>query len=308
MGKTVDTSLIKAPYRKLQYTKEQINEFVKCADPVTGPLYFLSHYLYVQHPVKGKVLYAPYDYQVRLIDTYHNYKRSVSMLPRQSGKTITAAGYLLWAAMFMRDQTILIAAHKFLGAREIMNRIRYAYESMPDFIRAGVTEWNKHSIAFDNGSKISAHTTTENTARGSSLSILYVDELAFVRPGIAKEFWTSCSLTLSTGGKAIITSTPNSDEDQFAEIWHQANKTEDEAGMTLPNGVGINGFKAFRSYWHEHPDRDQKWADEQREIIGAERFEREMDCCSGDTTIYIRFPTGEIQKMSIFDLQKLLSS
>lgn len=99
------------------------------------------------------------------------------------------------------------------------------------------------------------------------------DEFAFVRPTIAKEFWTSISPTLSTGGKAIITSTPNSDEDQFALLWKGANKTTDAYGNTTE--IGANGFKAFRAEWWEHPDRDDKWADEERQRIGDERFRRE---------------------------------
>lgn len=102
------------------------------------------------------------------------------------------------------------------------------------------------------------------------------DEFAFVRPTIAREFWTSISPTLATGGKCIITSTPNSDEDQFASIWRQANKCIDEYGNETP--LGINGFKAFRSYWNEHPDRDDKWESEQRAQLGEERFRREMNC------------------------------
>ena len=74
------------------------------------------------------------------------------MLGRQMGKTTVAAGYLLWFAMFKPDSTILVAAHKAAGAQEIMQRIRYAYESIPNHIRAGVVEYNKGSITFDNGS------------------------------------------------------------------------------------------------------------------------------------------------------------
>ena len=109
-----------------------------------------------------------------------------------------------------------------------------------------------------------------------SISLLYADEFAFVRPGIAKEFWTSISPTLATGGKAIITSTPNSDEDQFALLWKGANKREDAFGNQT--SVGINGFKPFRSYWNEHPDRDEKWAAEQQAQLGEDRFRREMGC------------------------------
>ena len=75
-----------------------------------------------------------------------------------------------------------------------------------------------------------AATTTETTGRGMSLSLIYMDEFAFVQPRVAKEFWTSLSPTLATGGKCIITSTPNSDDDQFATIWREANNTNDEYG------------------------------------------------------------------------------
>ena len=272
----METVLIKKPNKIESFTEQQIIEIARCADPISGPQYFLENYFYIQHPTKGRIKYEPFEYQVRLVDSYHNYRYSISLMPRQTGKSTTAAGYLLWYAMFVSDSTILVAAHKYTGSQEIMQRIRYGYESVPDHIRAGVTSYNKGSIDFDNGSRIVSATTTENTGRGMSISLLYCDEFAFVRPGIAKEFWTSISPTLATGGKCIITSTPNSDEDQFALIWRQANKRTDEYGNETE--LGINGFKAFRSYWKEHPDRDEKWEAEQRAQLGEERFRREMDC------------------------------
>lgn len=300
MGHTLgETQLIKRPYTKAKYTKKQLEEFIKCIDPVTGPHYFLSNHFYVQHPKKGKILYRPFSYQIRLIEAYHRHKRVVAMMPRQCGKTVTAAGYLLWAAMFNNDQTILIAAHKFSGASEIMTRIRFGYENIPDFLRAGITEYNKQSIIFDNGSRILAQTTTGTTGRGLSISILYSDEMSSVRPTIAREFWTSCSLTLSTGGKAIVTSTPNNSDDLFADIWNNANKTEDEFGNTLPDGLGRNGFKAITAKWDEHPERDQAWADEQRELVGEERFAREIEC---------QFITFDEVLINPFKLNSLLGS
>lgn len=269
-------TLVKSPYRRQSWTEQQLAEFMACADPDTGPQYFMDNFFYIQHPVKGKMLYHPFDYQKRLIDTYHRYRYSISMMPRQTGKSTSAAGYLLWMAMFRPDSTILIAAHKYTGSQEIMQRIRYAYELCPDHIRAGVTSYNKGNLDFENGSRIVSTTTTENTGRGMSITLLYCDEFAFVRPTIAREFWTSISPTLATGGKAIITSTPNSDEDQFALLWKGANKCEDEYGN--PTELGINGFKAYRSYWNEHPDRDEKWAAEQRAQLGEDRFRREMGC------------------------------
>jgi hypothetical protein len=273
---TLESVLVKKAHTPTIFSEQQIEEFMRCADPVTGPAYFLDNFFYIQHPTRGRMLLHPFEYQLRLIDTYHNNRFSISLMPRQTGKSTVAAGYLLWYAMFIPDSTILVAAHKYLGAQEIMQRVRYGYESCPDHIRAGVVSYNKGSIDFDNGSRIVSQTTTENTGRGMSISLLYADEFAFVRPTIAKEFWTSISPTLATGGKAIITSTPNSDEDQFAYLWKGANKCEDEYGN--PTDIGINGFKAFRAKWQEHPDRDEKWAAQQRAALGEERFRREMEC------------------------------
>ena len=276
MAKPIEGVLIKAPHRRQKFTEQQLEQFLKCADPDTGPAYFMDNFFYIQHPTQGKMLYHAFDYQKKLIDTYHNYRYSISMMPRQTGKSTSAAGYILWFAMFVPDSTILIAAHKYTGAQEIMQRIRFAYELCPDHIRAGATNYNKGSIDFENGSRIVSATTTETTGRGMSITLLYADEFAYVRPTIAKEFWTSISPTLATGGKAIITSTPNSDEDQFAFLWKGANKCEDEYGNPTP--LGMNGFKAYRSYWQEHPDRDEAWGENMRAQLGDDRFRREMGC------------------------------
>ena len=215
---TQDYSLTKKAFQKQAFTEEHVEHLRQCIDPETGPAYFMAHFVKIQHPTKGGIKFEPFEFQERLIDVYANYRYSINMLPRQTGKTTCAAAYLLWYAMFVPDSTILVAAHKHTGAQEIMQRIRYAYESVPDYIRAGVTEYNKGSLSFDNGSRIVSATTTENTGRGMSLSLVYLDEFAFVPPRIASEFWTSLSPTLSTGGKCIVTSTPNSDDDTFVNI------------------------------------------------------------------------------------------
>jgi hypothetical protein len=276
MGKSLDGVITKKANQKETYSEEQIQDLLQCMDPNDGYLYFAKHFAHIQHPVKGKLLFDPYEYQLRLLHSYHNYRFNINMMPRQTGKTTCAAIYLCWYAMFHPDQTILIAAHKYTGAQEIMARVRYVYETCPDYIRAGVTSYNKGSIEFENGSRIVSQTTTGNTGRGMSISLLYCDEFAFVQPNIAEEFWTSISPTLATGGRAVITSTPNSDEDTFATIWKQAENKFDEYGNE--QDVGINGFHAFRADWWEHPDRDEEWKSEEIGRIGEEKFRREYGC------------------------------
>ena len=270
---TQNTDLVKRPYQTERLAQSELRELALCS---INPLYFIRNYCYIQHPTKGRMSFALYDFQEGLINSYNDYRFSISLLSRQTGKSTCAAAYLLWFAMFKPDSTILVAAHKRDGANEIMTRLRYMYESCPDSIRAGVTTYNKGSLEFDNGSKIIAQATTENTGRGMSLSLVYLDEFAFVPPRVAEEFWTSISPTLSTGGKCIITSTPNQDDDQFARIWKQSNKRIDAYGNETK--VGVNGFRPYLTKWDKHPDRDEAWAEEERQKIGDERFRREHEC------------------------------
>lgn len=288
-----DFQKLKPANQPIKYTKDQLEELVKCSN---DPLYFMEKYMYVQHSTKGKIPFKAYEYQKELITGFDKHRNVIAMIPRQSGKTTSAAGYLLHYAFFNADVTILIAANKFKAANEIMLRIKYAYEEMPNFIRPGVSEYNVTSIKFDNGSRILATTTTPDSGRGMAISLLYLDEFAFVKPKMATEFWSAMAPTLATGGKCIITSTPQSDEDMFAEIWKNAITTVDENGDEIQDGTGINGFKAFKAHYSDVPGRDEEWAAKERAKIGIEKFQREYECV---------FAGEELTLISSLTLQRL---
>jgi hypothetical protein len=268
--------IAKTPHKVETWTPDQIKEFVRCSDQHAGPMYFMSNYYQIQHPTRGCIPFDFFEYQKTLVTELTKHRKTLVMWSRQMGKTTVVAGYLLWYAQFIPDSTILIAAHKYSGSQEIMQRIRFAYEALPNYIRAGVTSYNKGSIEFENGSRIVSATTTENTGRGMSISLLYLDEFAHVRNTIARDFFTSISPTLATGGKVIMTSTPNSDDDKFWEIWTEAIKCYDEYGNETP--VGKNGFKAIKAIWSNHPERDEVWAQQERANLGDAQFKREHEC------------------------------
>ena len=122
-------------------------------------------------------------------------------------------------------------------------------------------------------------------------------------PNVASEFWTSISPTLATGGKAIITSTPNSDEDQFAQIWNEANKRFDDFGNEQV--IGRNGFAPYMAIWNQHPERDDKWMHEEMSRVGEERFRREHNCLNGNTLIILQDKNGKKFTISIKDFYNL---
>jgi len=246
MAKSLEGVLVKKAHAKQKYTLEQVEHLEACMDPITGPLYFARNFIQIQHPVRGSIPFEPYGFQTGLIESYTTHKQCIAMLPRQMGKTTCAVAYLLWYTMFVPDCQVLIAAHKYEGAKDIMDRYRFGYENLPDFIRAGVYSYNRNTIEYDNGARIQATTTTENTGRGKSLSLIYCDEFAFVQPPEkAKEFWTALSPTLATGGKCIIN--PDRDDEwarvEQAKIGEERFRREFECEFLIFDETLINAVK-----------------------------------------------------------------
>lgn len=264
---------IKKANTELEYTHEQIMELKKCMD---DPIYFIRTYVMIQHPTKGTVKFKLYDYQEEMVTNYATHRNNIALSARQTGKTTVAVAFLLWYACFHFDKTVLVTSRANEHAMEIIMRIRFAYEQLPHFIKPGVKEdaWNKHEVGFDNNSRIISSATSENAGRGYSISLLYVDELAFVPPNIQEEFWASISPTLATGGSVIITSTPNGDLDLFSELWRGANIPD----ANNPDGLGINKFKATRVYWDQPPGRDEAFKEEQIAKLGEIKWKQEFLC------------------------------
>lgn len=162
--------LVKKPNQKLILTPEQEREFLRCA---IDPVYFIDNYVYIRHSTKGRIPFKLFDYQRDLVLTYWKNRQVIAMCSRQLGKTETAASFMLWFATFQNDKGILIAANNFKAATEIMDRIKFSYEELPDWLKAGVVTYNVQKVVFDNGSRIESATTTASTGRGKSISLLY---------------------------------------------------------------------------------------------------------------------------------------
>lgn len=210
-------------------------------------------------------------YDLEILDDRHLYYTNGIL----SHNTVSSMAYLLWFAMFNFEKTVLIASNKNDNAMECIYRIRFMYERLPHWLKPGLTDdgWNKHSVGFDNNSRIISTATSENSGRGFAISLLYCDEFAFVRDTVQQEFWTSMAPTLATGGACIITSTPNGDSNIFAQLWRGANIPN-----TADSEIGSNGFYPIQVRWDEPPGRDAKFRDEEMAKIGELRWKQEYEC------------------------------
>jgi len=174
--------------------------------------------------------------------------------------------YILWYILFNQDKFVAILANKAPTAREILNRIKIAYEALPLWLQQGVRTWNKGDIELENNCRVMATSTASSAIRGYSISLLYLDEFAFVPTNIAEEFFTSVYPTISSGttSKILISSTPNG-MNHYYKMWTEAVD-------------GHNGFMHIEANWRQIPGRDQKWADEQRRVLGEQKYLQEMEC------------------------------
>jgi len=279
--------LVKQAYNDDELSEEQIVEWLKCANDCE---YFLSNYVKVQHPTRGAVYFNLYGYQQRVLGDLLSQEKNIVLQPRQSGKTILLTGYLLWKAVFNKDISIGVAAHKGAGAKEIVARFKYAYEFLPTWMKPGVKAYNVFDVEFDNGSSIISQSTTPTTFRGMSMSIIYLDEFAFVPPRIADEFWTSLLPSMSAGEgenqfdedgnelkpvKLIATSTPNGSEGLFARLWFQAEQGENS---TDDDEEADAMFHPSRVYNDEVPGRDEKFKKKILRGMTPLQYSQEFDC------------------------------
>src|ERR1035437_7188924 len=250
----------------VEYTNEMIAQYLNCKN---DPIYFIKTYIYITHPDKGVIKFELFDYQEEMIDAYHNNRKVIFLTSRQQGKTTVSAAYLLWFIIFNDYKQVAILANKQATADEILTRMRLAYEELPQWLQQGVRTWNKRSIELENGSKAFAAASTSSSIRGKAISILYLDEFAFVPNTQAGEFFTAVFPTLSAGKdtKVFMTSTPNG-YNHFHKFWVEAAKKPDE---------GWNGFIQLRVHWYQTPGRDQKWYDEQKAVLGELKAAEELD-------------------------------
>lgn len=298
------SAAVKRPGTVVPYTQQQLLDLQRCEQ---DPFFFIQNYIKVQHPTKGIQPFNLYPYQHRMINAFHNHRYVVGLTARQMGKTACSAAYLLWYAMYVPNSTILIVGNIYSAALEIMQRIQFAYENVPDQFRDAALEYNKGSIEFENRSRILSRATSGTAGRGLSVSFLYCDEFAFVMPNKQRDFYASIQPVLSTGGKWIVTSTPKNDEDIFAQIWKGAIKKTDDYGNPLPeDGPGSNGFFPIMVKWDEHPDRGEKWAAEQRAQLGVPKFRQEFECVTGRTAVDFMNPSEVVDHMTIEQAYRVL--
>lgn len=253
-----------------KYNKQlQVKEIIKCGK---DPNYFFKNYLKIQHPVRGLIPFETYEFQDDCVEDFLEHRFNIVLKSRQLGLSTLVAAYAVWMAIFQKEKNILIIATKLTVAQNFITKVKTMIRSLPKWmILADIVENNKQKIRFSHGSQIQAIPTSEDAGRSEALSLLIVDEAAFVRN--FDTIWTGIYPTISTGGRVIILSTPNGVGGQYHKLYVDAES-------------GLNEFNAINLPWNVHPERDDEWFEKTTKNMNKRQIAQEYLCdfaTSGET-------------------------
>lgn len=249
--------------------QKQINEIVKCGK---DPSYFINRYVHIQHPLKGRIQFHTFPFQDECLQAFNDHRFNVVVKSRQLGLSTLSAAYAVWMALFRKDKSILVIATKLAVAQNFIKKVKIALTGIPKWLWiTEITTKNTQAIEFSNGSMIKAVPTSEDAGRSEALSLLIVDEAAFIRN--FDELWKGLYPTLSTGGRAILVSTPNGTGGQYYDIYHGAERQDNE-------------FNPIKLPWDVHPERNDAWFEKEAKNLNKQQIAQELLCdfqASGDT-------------------------
>ena len=251
------------------------SEYVKCA---ADPVHFMRKYCFIQHPQRGRIPFNLYPFQEKVLTLFQENPYSVVLKSRQLGISTLGAGYSLWLMLFHKDKNVLCIATKQDTAKNMVTKVKFMYENLPSWLKIPAPENNKLTLRLSNGSQIKATSASSDAGRSEAVSLLLIDEAAFIEN--IGEIWASAQQTLATGGGCIALSTPYGTGNWFHQTWVRAENQE-------------NDFLPIKLPWYVHPERDQAWRDRQDELLGDPRMAaQECDCdfnTSGDTVFYTEY-------------------
>jgi len=245
-------------------------EYAKC---ISNPAYFIKKYGVIQHPIEGKIPFLLYDFQEKTLSEFIEHDYNIVLKARQLGMSTLVAAYSLWLMTFRSDKNILVIATKQDTAKNLVTKVRVMHANLPSWLKQPCVEDNKLSLRYKNGSQVKAVSSKEEAGRSEALSLLILDEAAFIEK--IDQIWTSAQQALATGGRCITLSTPNGVGNWFHRTWMDA---EDS----------VNKFNYIRLHWSLHPDRGSEWREEQDKLLGPSLAAQECDCdfiTSGQTVI-----------------------
>tara|TARA_R110002051_G_scaffold127425_1_gene201082 strand:+ start:103 stop:1653 length:1551 start_codon:yes stop_codon:yes gene_type:complete len=278
--------------------QELLEEFKKCKD---DPIYFISNYIKVIHPMRGLVPFALYPFQKEIVGCLETNRFNILRKFRQAGCTTIASAYSLWMALFKKHQTIVILSKGDVEATEVLDRIKVMYEELPKFLQPGVEESNKHTFKLKSSSVIKSRPSGKQSGRSLAGSMLIIDEAAFI--DFVDTIWAAVYPIISTGGRVFVLSTVNGVGNWYHNNYIQALEKENSFNAIDINWEAHPEYKRQEGYEHLYEQMEKKgvfvdkWEETTKKNMPVRQWLQEYECeFLGTGSTYV---DGENLKMLI---------
>jgi hypothetical protein len=169
---------------------------------------------------------------------------------RQLGFSTLVSTYSFWLSFFYSDRVIIMLSRTERDAIKLLQKAKYGYRFLPEWMkfRGPPVNMTQTKIEFANESYIESLPSASDPARGESVYLAVVDELAYL-PN-SEEAWASIEPIADVGGRVIALSTANGEGNLFHKLWVGAE-------------TNSNRFKHMFHPWSAN-GRDQEWYDDKK--------------------------------------------
>ena len=263
---------------KLNEIKE---EYKRCKE---DPVYFISNYIKVVHPVRGLVPFKLYPFQKTIVACLENNRFNILRKFRQAGCTTISAAYALWMAIFQEHKTIVFLSVGDTESTEILDRIKIMFDELPKFLKPKILQENMHNLKLSTGSVIKSRPSGKQSGRSLAGSFLFIDEAAFIEH--IESIWAAVYPIISTGGRAFVLSTVNGVGNWYYDTWFKAVDRANSFNPIQINWKDHPEYNRIEGYEHLYEDMEsreppvhiEKWEETTRSNMSHKKWLQEYEC------------------------------
>lgn len=248
------------------YTTEELEEIKKCMNPNTGHQYFIENYFRIEHPSKGPTKFELSRYHNDALSRWAEHRFCFDLVGKMMDKKSLQAAYALWCALFLPNFTIGILTDSDDGVADMLKRIRYSHDNLPDFLVDEIETCNKRSLSFINSkSYIRVERASITGLRGLGVNLLMLDDMGNLDSSEFNDIISSLIPVISTSAGFISSSVKPHDGHSYLDIWEDSYSNS-------------GSFNAEIYPYTYNGDVDDEWVTMELCRVDRQTFDREYMC------------------------------
>ncbi|MDD5088956.1 MAG: hypothetical protein PHI18_09195, partial [bacterium] len=261
-------------------TSSDFLELLRCQ---RDPWRFLTAHVVTQDPKRGALAYPDYPYLRELIQAGERHKFLLVPKSRQMMVTWTMVACTIWRALLRGPGVYLFLSRNERCAEELLTRVRFILDRLPDSMRPRLARSAREEIAFAGlDSRILSLPATPDTPRMYSPSGVFWDEMAFTP--YDEEIWSALKPALDSGGRFVGVSSSGGALNLFARMVtsEMTNKEYCHSGHGAASSSLIASrsslFHIHRIHYLQHPEKkSEEWKRNAARGLSATRWKQEQE-------------------------------